>query len=119
MVKDAADDAKLRSVNHQASGSEFRPSKHSGSSSNSQHGRGGICQITSSLFSDSNYIGGRVRFSADFWPTLTNDPWVIRSVTEGVRIPFCESPSVPFAQPNMCMSPELENICDKEVQTLL
>jgi hypothetical protein len=54
-----------------------------------------------------------------FWPTLTSDQWVIRSVSEEFRIPFISIPSVPFTQSNMGMSAEFEAICDTEVQSLL
>ena len=110
MVKEAADYAKLGNVNQQASGFGYRQTKPSCSSSNNYHNgregnrhsnsdRGGFSNyrgkgqisFTSSLclwFNYSSYIGGRVHFSANFWHTLTNDPSIIRSVTEGFRIPF-------------------------------
>jgi ribonuclease HI len=145
MVQDADNDAKLRIVNR-ASNSVQRQSGHSGPSGSSHHhgreggrhsassnfpsgsNRGGFnnnfsgkgyVNPSTSLFCDLGYVGGRVRFDADFWPTLTNDQWVIRSVSEGVRIPFVSFPSVPFTQSNMGMSAELEAICDTEVQSLL
>ena len=114
MVQDADNDAKLRIVNR-ASNSVQRQSGHSGPSGSSHHhgrkggrhsassnfpsgsNRGGFnnnfsgkgyVNPSTSLFCDLGYVGGRVRFDADFWPTLTNDQWVIRSVSEGVRIPY-------------------------------
>ncbi|EFX78943.1 hypothetical protein DAPPUDRAFT_320020 [Daphnia pulex] len=144
MEQDADNDAKLRIVNR-ASNSGQRQSGHSGPSGSSHHhGREGgrhsansnfpsgsnrgfnnnfsgkeYVNPSASLIGDFGYVGGRVRFSADFWPTLTSDQWVIRSVSEGVRISLISIPSVPFTQSNMGMSAELEAICDTEVQSLL
>ncbi|KAK4009405.1 hypothetical protein OUZ56_018520 [Daphnia magna] len=116
MVKDADNETKLRIVNR-ASNSGQKQSGHSGPSGSSHHhGRGcqsassnfpsgtsrggfsnnfsgkGYVHPSASLVNDSDFVGGRVRFSADFWPTLTKDQWVIRSVSEGVRIPFISIP---------------------------
>lgn len=125
MVKDADNDAKLRIVNR-ASSSGHRQSGHSGPSGSSHHhGHGGGRQPVSSNFSsgysrgglnnnvsgkgyfnpsaslvnNADYVGGRVRFSSDFWPTLTNDQWVIRSVSEGV--PFHLIQYLWFLSPNL------------------
>ncbi|KAI9552546.1 hypothetical protein GHT06_020399 [Daphnia sinensis] len=125
MVEDADNDAKLRIVNRTSNCGQ-RQSGHSGPSDNSHHhlfsnkfsGKGYV-NPCASLVKDSDYFGGWVRFSADFRPTLTKEQWVIRSVSNGVRIPFNSIPSVPFAQSNMGMSAELEAICDAEVQSLL
>ncbi len=64
-------------------------------------------------------LGGRVQYFAEFWPSLTQDPWVLDSVSFGTRIPFFERPSEPARLPNMVMSDELMNICDEEVKALL
>jgi uncharacterized membrane protein YgcG len=33
-------------------------------------------------------VGGRLRFFVDFWQTISKDPWIIQSVSEGVKIRF-------------------------------
>ena len=104
MVKEAADYAKLGNVNQQASGFGYRQTKPSCSSSimaakviaiqiRTEEDSAIIEEKAKShlllpFVCDSSYIGGRVHFSANFWHTLTNDPSIIRSVTEGFRIPF-------------------------------
>jgi hypothetical protein len=56
---------------------------------------------------------------SEFWPTLTQDRWVLEAVSLGVRIPFLERPTVAFYLDNMRMSEKVMAICDEEIKALI
>ena len=39
----------------------------------------------------TDFYGGRVSLSLEFWRTLTGDPWVLETV-KGYRLPFISNP---------------------------
>ncbi|KZS06472.1 Uncharacterized protein APZ42_030056 [Daphnia magna] len=103
MMRDADNDARLRNVNRpnssgqrgssnsshhpgrgngRQSSSSFSSGPNRGGSNNNFHGRRYVESLVP-VTVDSIRIGGHVRFSANFWSTLTNDQLVVRSVSEG------------------------------------
>ena len=64
-------------------------------------------------------VRGRLRFFVDFWQTISKDPWIIQSVSEGVKINFLSPPFQAHSQSNMHMGKIQSDICDQEVRSLL
>ena len=66
-----------------------------------------------------NCIGGRLKYSAEQWHLVTNDPWVLQTVRNGLIIAFSSPPfqrSMPRSAPmGECQS----KICNDEVDSLL
>ena len=66
-----------------------------------------------------NCIGGRLKYSAEQWHLVTNDPWVLQTVRNGLIIAFSSTPfqrSMPRSAPmGECQS----KICNDEVDSLL
>lgn len=48
-------------------------------------------------------IGDRLRFFVDHWHSISNDPWIIQSVSEGIQIDFESLPFQSHFQGNMQM----------------
>ncbi|EFX73658.1 hypothetical protein DAPPUDRAFT_252904 [Daphnia pulex] len=131
MVRDADDDRKLRNIGR-AGGPHQKPYTRDSSNfrSGREHGRyngrfqpyRGSNEFNKSVkdsTGDIHHLGGRVKLFSEFWPTLTQDRWVLEAVSLGVRIPFLERPTVPFYLDNMRMSEKVMAICDEEIKALI
>lgn len=64
-------------------------------------------------------MGGRLVFFVDGWRNVTSDQWVIRLISEGLRIDFVSNPVQSIFPTSVAMSKEMQAICDKEVDDLL
>jgi hypothetical protein len=64
-------------------------------------------------------VGGRLRLFASRWREITQDPWVIRSVSDGYQVAFVEEPSQTVSPDPISMSAVLFTVCDQEVKSLL
>ncbi|KAI9551304.1 hypothetical protein GHT06_002504 [Daphnia sinensis] len=67
----------------------------------------------------SSPIGGRLRFFVHFWHSISNDPWIIQSISEGVKIDFVSPPFQSHYQGNMLMGKNQLEICEQEIKSLL
>ena len=65
------------------------------------------------------YIGGRLRFFANNWQDFSLDPWIIDTVTNGLKIEFIDTPIQLLPPSNMVFSFDQTIFCDKEVSALL
>ncbi len=91
---------------------------------NSNSNRGGYVSpfysfIPAECSPEQLIIGGRLRNYARVWGNFTADPWVISSVTEGVRLELLRTPVQWFAPVNPSMNETEVAICNEEVQSLL
>lgn len=65
-------------------------------------------------------IGGRLRFFATEWSTVSGDPWVLSTVSVGLKLEFTSVPSQVMISLNMCMNAaQVLAICEKEVLNLV
>ncbi|EFX67321.1 hypothetical protein DAPPUDRAFT_115527 [Daphnia pulex] len=64
-------------------------------------------------------VGGRVLHFAKMWETVTDDRWVLDSVSNGVKLDFVETPNQTKLPRPITMSKEMASVCDQEVNDLL
>jgi hypothetical protein len=64
-------------------------------------------------------VGGRVLHFAKMWETVTDDRWVLDSVSNGVKLDFVETPNQTKLPRPITMSKEMASVCDQEVKDLL
>lgn len=62
-------------------------------------------------------VGARLRLFAANWETVTEDPWVLATVREGLSIDFISYPRQDVAPGDISMTEEM--ICDAEIVSLL
>jgi hypothetical protein len=68
---------------------------------------------------DSIEIGARLKTFSDRWEAVTDDPWVLDTVVNGLRIDFIGKPTQHFPPHNVDMTEEMRMVCDAEVASLL
>jgi hypothetical protein len=56
---------------------------------------------------------------ADHWIAVTDDPWVLDKVAEGLRINFLSEPLQRSTPREVSMSEEMQAVCKTEVESLL
>lgn len=91
---------------------------------NSNSNRGGyvlplVSYLPVECSSEQLIIGGRLRNYARVWSNFTADPWVISSITEGVRLELLKTPVQLFPPGNPSMNETEVAICNEEVESLL
>ena len=64
-------------------------------------------------------MGGRLKNSAQNWREISNDPWVISTVSEGLWLDFQSPPIQSFRFPEISMNAEQMALCDSEVKALI
>ncbi|KZR97418.1 Uncharacterized protein APZ42_007730, partial [Daphnia magna] len=64
-------------------------------------------------------VGARLRYFSKRWASFTNDPWVLDTVTRGVKIDFISEPLQRVPPCCVAMSEEMQAVCDAEVANLL
>ena len=65
------------------------------------------------------HIGGRLSKFSEAWLSLTDDQWILSTVSHGYAIDFVKHP-IQHSVPSGCtMSKEMELVCDQEVKTLM
>jgi hypothetical protein len=64
-------------------------------------------------------VGARLLDFAKNWKDVTNDSWVLESVSEGIKLDFVETPKqLSYPRP-VAMSADMLRVCDQEVEDLL
>jgi hypothetical protein len=64
-------------------------------------------------------VGGRLRFFASVWASITDDPWVLDTISNGLDIDFISVP-VQTARPrDIGMSVKMAAVCNAEIDSLL
>ncbi|KAI9554908.1 reverse transcriptase [Daphnia sinensis] len=64
-------------------------------------------------------VGGRLQFFAGNWKQITDDPWVLETVSEGLKIDFISEPTRGALPLHVAMSKEMGQVCDDEVASLI
>jgi hypothetical protein len=64
-------------------------------------------------------VGARLSSFADHWLAVTDDPWVLDTVAEGLRINFISEPLQRSSPCDVSMSEEMQAVCKTEVESLL
>jgi hypothetical protein len=64
-------------------------------------------------------VASRLKSFASHWASITDDIWVLKTVSEGLRLEFTAKPVQKFFPPEISMSDEMTAICDQEVDDLL
>jgi len=67
-----------------------------------------------------SHIAGRTSLFSEGWAQLTQDPWVLATVTSGFKLEFIDYP--PFQRhipPNATMDASQFSLCDEEVNALI
>lgn len=94
-------------------------------------GRGGVsrrCELTPlipsspyscSQFPESVKVGARLLDFAHVWATVTDDPWVLNTVKNGLVINFLSQPAQNFLPHDVVMSDEMQSVCNSELSSLL
>lgn len=67
----------------------------------------------------SEKVGGRLRQFANSWREISNDPWVIDTVTNGLWLDFDSNPFQSFIRPEISMNEEQSSLCDQEIEALI
>ena len=65
------------------------------------------------------HIGGRLQSFARAWARVVKDPWVLSTITEGLKIDFKSKPFQHQQPTEIPMGATQESICDEEVTNLL
>lgn len=64
-------------------------------------------------------IGGRLQFFASEWGKFSRDPWILNTVSEGLRLEFIREPAQSLYPFPTSMNGAEFDICDKEIMALL
>ncbi|KZS20361.1 Uncharacterized protein APZ42_012970 [Daphnia magna] len=64
-------------------------------------------------------VGGRLRHFVESWKTLSKDPWILQSISQGVKLDFLASPYQACSQTNMEMEESQWVVCDREIRDLV
>jgi hypothetical protein len=64
-------------------------------------------------------IGARLSLFADRWPEVTDDPWVLDTVTDGLKIDFISEPFQRSSPRDVSMSGDMQAVCQAEICSLL
>ena len=64
-------------------------------------------------------VGGRLKQFVQNWREISNDPWVINTVSEGLWLDFQSPPIQSFRFPEISMNAEQMALCDSEVEALI
>lgn len=70
------------------------------------------------VFSISIPFAGRVKWFVPMWQSLTKDPWVLDTVTNGLSLDFKERPGISFFFFSPFMRPDQIEICRKELMEM-
>ncbi|KZS16152.1 Uncharacterized protein APZ42_018153 [Daphnia magna] len=135
MVKEATNDQKLRSIGRPVGqpssfksrypGPSYNPTSASGYHRSGYNGgnRGGNFSggrnSTEVFRNNKQKSSQRLRFFVHFWHSISNDPWIIQSLSEGVKIDFVSPPFQSHYQSNMLMGKDQLEICEQEIKSLL
>jgi hypothetical protein len=63
-------------------------------------------------------IGARLSLFADRWPEVTDDPWVLDTVTDGLKIDFISEPFQRSSPREVSMSGDMKVVCQAEICSL-
>jgi hypothetical protein len=63
-------------------------------------------------------VGARLRDFAKNWVMVLEDPWVLRTVSEGLVIYFSSRPTQQSRPYEVAMSVEMQTVCDSEVTSI-
>ena len=64
-------------------------------------------------------IDARVATFASNWLMITDDPWVIETVSNGLRLDFLSAPFQSSFPKSVAMSEDMKTVCDLEVKNLI
>ena len=64
-------------------------------------------------------VGGRIQYFVSGRSQITDDPWILKSIKDGLTIDFFSVPYFTDIPSQIKMSSEMENVCAKEVDDLL
>jgi len=64
-------------------------------------------------------VGGRLKHFAQNWREISNDQWVISTVSEGLCLDFNSPPIQSFRLPEISMNEEQMALCESEVMALI
>ena len=64
-------------------------------------------------------IGARLSLFADRWPEVTDDPWVLDTVTDGLKIDFISEPFQRSSPRDVSISGDMQAVCQAEICSLL
>jgi hypothetical protein len=99
---------------------------YNGGSSGTFNRSRGNHSIRSENLSLSNYsldsppiVGGRLRHFVDSWKCLSSDPWVLQSISQGVKLEFLASLFQARNQSNMEMGESQWALCNQEIRDLV
>lgn len=98
-------------------------SGNNGSSSNSGGSRSGYGNgnryVPFSLIPPDDFVGGRLMFFTEAWSSISNDPWILSTVSQGPFIDFATTPAQLKLPPQLFLSEEMTNVGNGEVENLL
>jgi hypothetical protein len=64
-------------------------------------------------------VGARLSSFVNGWSGITNDPWILTTVADGLRIDFLSEPFQRSAPRDVAMSDEMRAVCQAEIESLL
>lgn len=73
---------------------------------------------SSSQFSESVKVGARLLDFAHVWATITDDPWLLNTVKNGLVINFLSQPAQNLLPRDVVMSEEMQSVCNSELSSL-
>lgn len=72
-----------------------------------------------SYIPEDSIVGGRLKYFAVAWSCITDDPWVLESITNGLRLEFECFPPISDIPKTIPMSQQMEAVCESEIRDLL
>jgi hypothetical protein len=64
-------------------------------------------------------VGGRLRLFASVWSSITDDPWVLDTISNGLDIDFISFPVQSAVPRDIKMSVQMAAVCNAEIDSLL
>uniref|UniRef100_A0A0P6EQZ6 Reverse transcriptase/ribonuclease h/methyltransferase n=1 Tax=Daphnia magna TaxID=35525 RepID=A0A0P6EQZ6_9CRUS len=71
------------------------------------------------IVSISLKVGARLSVFADKWSEITDDPWVLKTISNGLKIDFLSEPFQRSSPRDVVMSDEMRAVCQTEIASLL
>jgi hypothetical protein len=72
-----------------------------------------------SVISQPPSVGGRLRLFASVWSSITDDPWVLDTISNGLDIDYISFPVQTALPRDINMSVQMAAVCNVEIDSLL
>ena len=79
----------------------------------------GLLPMAETICHSSQTFAGRISVFLQNWETITQDTWVIQTVTEGYHIPLTSAPNQYSSPPIPHLSSEDTAVLEEEIKSLL